>query len=79
MPAGKAGFCPFPSQAWLLEALQRCSPNETLTMQAPECSPKGQAKSKAASPRAAWEDPHNDIFLPPFGNTPEMSVPTKKP
>lgn len=46
-------------------------------MQAAEGSPKGQAKSKAGSPCAAWEDPHNDIFLLPFGNTPEMSVPTK--
>lgn len=50
--------------------------NASLTTQAEECSPKGQAKNKAGSPLLPGRIHTSDISLLPFGNTPEMSVPT---
>lgn len=74
----KTGFCPLPSQAWLVEALHRCCPNE---MHLWPCRLKSvllkdKQKTRLALHMLPGRIHTSDIFLLPFGNTPEMSVPT---
>lgn len=73
----KTGFCPLPSQVWLVEALQRCCPTEMHLWPRRLQSALLQDKQKArlAFHMLPGRIHTTDIFLLPFGNTPEMSIP----
>lgn len=76
---GKTGFCPFPSQAWLVEALQRCCPIEMdlWPRRLQSALLKDKQKARLAFHMLPGKIHTTAIFLLPFGNTPEMSIPQR--